>query len=185
MKLQKQTSDNCMLYSFAMALDSDVESLVKELGHDGTEVWWPSLIGSQSKRSFNPQEFVDVCLNRGYSLTLVEFLPRSGPQSFSDASERIIMEVISKGKNSNWEMLEPLLRRAKDTLPKLIYNGLKAEQRFKKHLAGNIAVLIGQSASGLGHAVAWDGTQVHDPKGYIYELEKFMVQEAWILHAMR
>ena len=43
-------------------------------------------------------------------------------------------------------------------------------KRFLNHIWGNRAILIGSLPTGAGHAVAWDGRIVYDPRGGIYML---------------
>ena len=42
-------------------------------------------------------------------------------------------------------------------------------KRFEKYLYGNYGVLAGVAGFNAGHAVAWDGEKVYDPRGEIYQ----------------
>ena len=77
MKLIKPDKPQCVLASFAMALDDTMENLIEELGHNGME----QIIDKDAPppphcyRSFHPQEFVDICLERNLSLVMIERHP--------------------------------------------------------------------------------------------------------------
>jgi len=66
----------CLVYSLAMLLDESVDALIQELGHDGMEVVFPQYPVPHCYQGHHIQEIVDLCFTRGYSLTLVEYMPR-------------------------------------------------------------------------------------------------------------
>ena len=73
MKLVKNPNEySCMLASFAMLLNEPMDVLVEELGHDGSEIWWPELFGCMQYRGFHVQEFLDLCYKRGKIIFPVE-----------------------------------------------------------------------------------------------------------------
>jgi len=63
-----------------MLLDEDPDTLVAEIGHDGTSIQFPGLPEPACFRGIHIQEVIDCCMRRGYGLTPIEPLPRSGPQ---------------------------------------------------------------------------------------------------------
>ena len=67
MRLLKQPNDSCLLYAAAMVLDEPPEILIREIGHDGQQVWWPELSKSFQKRSFNIQEIIDCFIIKLFS----------------------------------------------------------------------------------------------------------------------
>lgn len=75
---------SCLATSFAMALDVPVKELIKEIGHDGSEIVFPNLVDPFNRRSFHPQEFIEPCLKRGVVFLVVEAVPTiSAPNSFA------------------------------------------------------------------------------------------------------
>ena len=78
MILQKmKIKDNCLLYAAAMVLDIPASDLAKDIGHDGSEIWFPD--HEQPERGFNIQEIVDVCFSYGKALTPVYRYPANSP----------------------------------------------------------------------------------------------------------
>lgn len=53
--------------------------------------------------------------------------------------------------------------------------------RVYEHLKGMKALLIGRSPTGIGHMVAFENGMCYDPKGAIYPVEQFQLEEAWIM----
>lgn len=89
MRLLKQKGNRCVLYAVAMLLEEDPVTLIKEIGHDGTDVRFPSLEPPRCYRGIHIQEVIDCCIRRGYGLTPIEPLPRSCPQGTSHHWELI------------------------------------------------------------------------------------------------
>lgn len=85
MKLLRGTGGNCLLTSAAMLLDCTENVLIREIGHDGTEVWWPKAKATNKNRNFHIQEILDVCLSRGHGLMPVELMPCSLQLGASEA----------------------------------------------------------------------------------------------------
>jgi hypothetical protein len=76
MKLLKMNGPNCLIYSAAMVLDADVESLYKEIGHNGMAKVW-DLPTPLCYRNFHIQEIIDCFIRRGYGLMPIEVDPIS------------------------------------------------------------------------------------------------------------
>lgn len=168
MKLLKQVGDTCMLYSVAMLFDITPEVVIKELGHDGSEIWWPcNAYHPDMSRSYHIQEIQDMCIGRGYALANIEVWPVMGPRmkEFREAFE---------GQSDD-----------------------KTIERFFNHIKGHKGILIlRQNDSELEHApthaCAWDGENIYDPNGKVYppeDLESgykddWNIQEAYILTKM-
>ena len=53
--------------------------------------------------------------------------------------------------------------------------------RFENMIAFHPGILIGESENGIGHAWAWDGEKVYDPRGYICKLDDCAIRECWLL----
>ena len=87
MRLQtKPERWQCLVTSFAMALDMLVADVMREIGHDGGQVLWPDMPEPMCRRGFHPQELIDVCRAHGYAVTLHRavsgLIPKSGSPSF-------------------------------------------------------------------------------------------------------
>lgn len=69
--------------------------------------------------------------------------------------------------------------------PRPIWSQEMAIQRFESHIHGQRGILIGTTMNNVGHAVAWDGESIYDPRGQCYSLkdsESFiLLREAMIL----
>jgi hypothetical protein len=76
MRLQRKPERwMCLVTSFAMALDIPVAEIIREIGHDGSQILWPALPEPMCRRGFHPQELIDVCRARGYAVTNIEACP--------------------------------------------------------------------------------------------------------------
>jgi hypothetical protein len=70
----------------------------------------------------------------------------------------------------------PMSAPDEHTVPKPVYTEEFAEAIFKDSISARRAILITP-----GHAVAWDGGQVYDPKGFIKSYEDYpSITEAYI-----
>jgi len=60
------------------------------------------------------------------------------------------------------------------------------EMRFQEYLDDNIGILTGQ-ARRFGHAVAWDGKMVYDPRGHIISFDdcNVAISHFWIFDGIR
>lgn len=67
---------------------------------------------------------------------------------------------------------------------KPVYSLEEAQARFNKIITDRRGILIGQTASGMMHAVAWDGHQCYDPVGRVYPTPSFGITEAWLLASL-
>src|SRR5581483_3018987 len=82
MKPQIQPNNwSCLPTAFAMLLDVKVESLIQKLGHDGSSIWFPNRPEPQCRRSFHPQEFVDLLFDKGYDIITIEANPKVHPDN--------------------------------------------------------------------------------------------------------
>lgn len=79
MKLLKMEpgEHRCIIFSLAMLLDETPQAIIEEIGHDGTEKWWP-YPPPHGDRGHHIQEIIDVCLAHGIVLTPIERFPLSG-----------------------------------------------------------------------------------------------------------
>ncbi len=70
---------SCLLASAAMALDTDCNTLIEMIGHDGSEIVFPTLPEPSRRLSFHLQEIIDCANELGFSMTPIEVLPYSTP----------------------------------------------------------------------------------------------------------
>jgi len=79
-KLQKQPNVwSCFPTALAIALDVPVANIIKEVGHDGSEIIWSKLEDPHRRRGFHVQEMQIVALNHYYVMSYFEFAPCSAP----------------------------------------------------------------------------------------------------------
>lgn len=144
MKLIKSNEFQCVVASFAMAMDTTIEELIKKLGHNGLEM----ILDEDAPpppacyRSFHPQEFIDVLLEDNYAVTMIELDPCLKHGSI----------LVNHGA---------LLGQDRFFLSLLYGNGV-------------IFGTVGDKTDGKGHAVAWDRktSELFDPRGYTYKWHK-------------
>ena len=67
----------CMPLAFAMALDMPVADLLAAIGHDGSEIVFPSLPEPLCRRCFHIQELIQVALSRGLRRHAGRVVPRA------------------------------------------------------------------------------------------------------------
>jgi len=95
--------------------------------------------------------------------------------------QEIIDCVHARGKALMPIDLFPCCAPDIDAEPKEIWDRGHCMSRFKNMIAFRRGILIGLSESGAGHACAWDGQTVFDPRGFTCKLEDFTIRECWIL----
>lgn len=82
----------CALASFAMAYGISQKNLIRQVGHEGAEIWWPKLAEPMCRRGFHIQELIQVGILMGFSITPFELFPviqsGDGEQRAVDDSRR-------------------------------------------------------------------------------------------------
>jgi len=143
MFLQTQPSQwSCVPTAFAMLLDIAVEEMIRQIGHDGSEVVWPELEPTAlSKRAFHPQECIDVALSLDIPIVSIHLMPYT-------------------------------LHFVNNVPSKPIWTEQQCLDRFDRLLKAYEGVFTGTTNYNMGHAVAWNGKMVYDPRGYIKPLEE-------------
>lgn len=63
----------CLPTAFAVVFDEPVRDLMVEIGHDGSEIVFPTEPEPQCRRGFHAQEFIRPAWNRGYVLSEIQF----------------------------------------------------------------------------------------------------------------
>ena len=89
MKLIKQVGPTCLVTSFAMVLEVQPKELIIEIGHDGTDEWWPG-----EMRGHHIAELIDCCLRRGRAVTFIDPNPVTSPYE-DERDEKPILDVFS------------------------------------------------------------------------------------------
>jgi hypothetical protein len=70
---------NCLLWCAAYHIGVSSEVLIKELGHDGTEVLWDEYTDVRKYKGFPLPEVVDLFYMRGYLLAPIMLSPMIAP----------------------------------------------------------------------------------------------------------
>ena len=90
----------CMPLAFAMALDMPVADLLAAIGHDGSEIVFPSLPEPLCRRCFHVQELIQVALSRGLAVTPVELFPVLQPTEAGPFHKTVLYP------DNNWRRFE-------------------------------------------------------------------------------
>lgn len=151
MRSQVQPSQwSCSITAFAIVLGVPVQELIDEVGHDGSEIWWPMATPPSDRRGFHLQELINICINRGYSVTTVEPVSSIHSPEYDELG-------LTSAKRIEW----------KESI----------KTRMTRILTGTVGVLSGKGPSGTRHSVAWDGNNILDPTyGNTYSLKGFSIQ---------
>ena len=93
-----------MPLAFAMALDMPVADLLAAIGHDGSEIIFPSLPDPLCRRCFHVQELIQVALARGLAVTPVELFPVLQPTEAGPFHKTVLYP------DNNWQRFEKTIR---------------------------------------------------------------------------
>ena len=93
-----------MPLAFAMALDMPVADLLAAIGHDGSEIIFPSLPDPLCRRCFHVQELIQVALARGLAVTPVELFPELQPTEAGPFHKTVLYP------DNNWQRFEKTIR---------------------------------------------------------------------------
>lgn len=150
----------CLLFAFAMLLETEPDDLIKEIGHDGMEKIWPELKEPYCFKGFHIQELLDCCYSRGKYLFPIDGMPTSLPPPLT----YIHMPVHNVG-------------------PHILWDRNKCTDRFKEYLTNHQGVLIGETKKQAAHAWAWDSERAHDPREGMgtAKLDDLKIREAWLI----
>lgn len=77
----------CSAAALAMVLDEDYDFVIKEIGHDGSEIIHPNLLPPGCRKGFHMQELIEVALDLNYPVTPIEVLP---VQTATGSDEHIV-----------------------------------------------------------------------------------------------
>lgn len=161
MKVQKQPNNwTCLSTSFAMILDLSVQDLFKYIGHDGSRKVWNLDDDRYNRQGHHIQEIYDICHQLKYCVYPIDVCP--GFQHFyPDVKET----------------------------PRLWSDKL-CEERISVYLRNHDGVLVGTVNGGIGHAVAYHGSLVYDPRSNapkslaLGDFHEFTLSTFYIVHKL-
>lgn len=152
MKMQTGNSWSCLPCSFAMVINMPVKDFISLLGHDGGAKPYPE--APEQVAGFHEQECIEVLQALNYACTPIEMVPQMMP--WLDGPMRQI-----------WF---PRVSVVPEPPSCLDLRAVGNKERFIRHLSNTCGVLTGKRiidprARPIGHAVAWDGQSIYDPRG--------------------
>lgn len=137
---------SCMPAAFSMALNIPLEVMFEKLGHDGSEFVYKD---KSQHRGFHRQECIDVAWSMGFACTHIDRYPA---MTYSFAANDIFPVIFGKTEQCN---LARLLRYIKECKLAVIEGlGINSAKQTT-----------------MGHACAWDGQHIFDPRHKTYYLD--------------
>lgn len=70
---------SCEITAYAMATNKPISEFIRLIGHNGSEVIWPSLQEPMCRRGFHHQELIMASMLLGFTVTPFELIPASMP----------------------------------------------------------------------------------------------------------
>lgn len=139
MKLQVSPNNwSCMAVAAAMVLNKPLSEVIQGLGHDGSEKVWQPHWEDQVA-GFHIHEIIDY----------------AWMQNATPVTPFLRYPLVTPSP-AHPEQLAKFARE-----PDL-------ERRFTNRLYGRVGIITGTVIFGRGHAVAWNGHKIYDPRGYVY-----------------
>lgn len=68
---------SCLLQAWCQVIQWPYWAVVKAIGHDGSEIWWPEFKEPYCRRGFHPQEIIHLGDRFGFVATTFEPVPMS------------------------------------------------------------------------------------------------------------
>ena len=103
-KLQiKPNRWSCSVTALAMTLETPVQQIIDEIGHDGSQIIYPDLPEPMCRRGFHPQELITIAWQHGCCVTPFELFPSICPAS--DHYDSVIVEFVD-----NWHRFVSLIK---------------------------------------------------------------------------
>lgn|SRR5574340_763735 len=133
---------SCIAASFSMALGISFSKFLELVGHDGSERPYKD---KSLRAGFHLQECIDASNKLGYGCTPIILYPGSSPDFSLTESHPLWSKDVSMARFLHY--LENTNR-------------------------GVLECELQTSGIRKGHAVAWDGTLIYDPRKKIYEFDK-------------
>jgi len=130
---------SCAITSLAMTLNVPVADLVSQLGHDGSEIVFPSLAEPMCRRGFHSQELIHLAWQWGFTVTAFDLFPTIAP---SFGAEPEVPVIFDGGGDNNWT-------------------------RFTDIIGASGGILEGDGIN-CRHAVHYYCGDIWDPDGHLY-----------------
>ena len=161
-----------------MALGVELDQLLAWLGHDGSDIIWPDKPEPHNRRSFHIQEMVRYCIALDVAAIRIECIP----MSVSYGSAASILNELGEAIFAT----SPDMKAIQEQWLKLNGSVAKLEDQsswIEACLASHDAVLLGVTAKGTKHAVAWDHRfrLIKDPNGTSYPIGEFGFYEVYLI----
>ena len=131
---------SCSITALAMTLNVPVADLVSQLGHDGSEIVFPSLAEPMCRRGFHSQELIHLAWQHGFTVTAFSLFPAVAP---SFGNEPKVTVIFDGSEDNNWA-------------------------RFTDILNATEGILEGDSGK-CQHAVHYRHGEIFDPDGGQYD----------------
>jgi hypothetical protein len=128
---------SCLPTAFASVLNLDVDLVIAQIGHDGSEITHAGLPEPLSRRGFHTQECIEICLRDGLAVTQIEVNPCAVPAA--PGVRPGIMTTVHAPKMFS------------------VITGETCDDRFERHLFNSRGVIDCRTRGGLGHALAYEG----------------------------
>ncbi len=134
---------SCSITALAMTLRVTVESLVSQIGHDGSEIIFRDLAEPMCRRGYHSQELIHLAWQYGFTVTPFELFPVIAP---SFGAEPMVPVFFDGDEDNNW-------------------------RRFEDTLNVTIGILEGGGV-GCRHAVHYRYGEILDPDGHQYRYSR-------------
>lgn len=92
---------SCTAASLTMLLGLDYQDIITDIGHDGSEIWWPE--DRIPQRGFSVQEIIDCALKNNYALVPIDGCPGASSDNgtvtkyiFENYEERLLNHMIGR-----------------------------------------------------------------------------------------
>ena len=99
-----------MPLAFAMALDMPVAELLAAIGHDGSEIVFPSLPEPLCRRCFHIQELIQVALSRGVGRHAGGIVPRAATDRGGPFHKTVLYP------DNNWRRFEATIQASRGVI---------------------------------------------------------------------
>ena len=141
MQLQMKPNPwSCCPTAWAMALEIPVAELIAEIGHDGSEIAFPTQPSPANRRGFHSQEMIRIAIQHNLAPVPLELFP----------------------------VLCPNNRSGEGYIPVCIRHDMTNLAYFDNAIIHGKGILECMSDLGHKHAVAFERGNIFDPEGYPY-----------------
>jgi hypothetical protein len=134
-------------------LNVDVDLVIAQIGHDGSEITHAGLPEPLKRRGFHPQECIEVCMRDGLAVTQIEVNPCAVPAQAGAMPGQPTPKMFS------------------------VITDETCEDRFERHLFNSRGVIECRTTLGRGHAVAYEGYETFATISNPIDGEVFLYRE--------